>query len=260
MFRAYLYKILHSPMFYISIVAIALLCATEPIVNLSKSMWMSFGYSDIINLIGSFCNMGDYAKVVTVLGCLPFVANFASEWTSDVTTQAVTRCGAKKYTITNIFFCALSSFVVTILGMLLFTGVMSFFLPIYMPDNNPIDPCCHGLLLINGHPFLYLLSNLATFAAGVAMYSIIGLMISSIFPNKYVAIAAPLIANYALGWATGGNSNIFNIDFVCNSFMPRWESPLLSLLYAFAYLGAIAAVFGIAFYIIVKRRIQNDIA
>ncbi len=256
MFRAYLVKILRSPLIYLCIVGIAAVFALQPIEQYCQLKLLPF--LDIEKMFSYVRDIGYNKDIVTVLGALPFVANFASEWQTGVTTQCVTRCGTKKYITANIAFCALSTLVTVMLGLLLFVFVFSFVMPLYVPDGNLISPYCHNLILITGHPFLYLLSNIFVFALSIAMYSVMGLTISAIFPNKYVAIASPLIINSFIKWINQ-TPNIFNVDLVAQSYRPTWESPLLSILYAVGYFGAISAVFAVLFAAIVKRRVRNEI-
>lgn len=67
--------------------------------------------------------------MIAISGALPFVTNFADEWTSRVTINCISRCGVYKYAVSNVVLCFVSTMFTVFAGMMLYAGVLSFFFP-----------------------------------------------------------------------------------------------------------------------------------
>ena len=252
-YRAQFYKLIRNPLFYIGIVGIALLCATK---------WLPGRYAsrgaDVRFEISYMLDITTVRKMIAILGALPFAANFADEWTSRVTIGCISRCGVKRYAVSNVVICFVSSLAAVFLGIMLYAVGLSFFLPVFADTNNPMS-LLEQTLLRGGVPWVYIMYRILPFAASCAMWSVMGMMLTSFFPNKFVGICAPFVASYVIERITMQFPSPFNLWHVSLLYL-GWENIWLQLLYCVGMFAAIAAVCGVVFVIMVKRRVQNEVA
>lgn len=249
-YRAYLYKLIRDPMLYIGIAATALLCACKWLQALS-------GY-DVQSDISLTLDFSTLCKMIAIAGALPFVANFADEWTSRVTISCVTRCGVYKYAVSNIVICFVSTLATVFLGIMLYAGVLSFFLPVFYDDGNPMN-LVQETLLRGGLSWIYIIYRVLPFAASCGMWSVMGMMITSFFPNKFVGICTPFVASYVIERISVNFPPTFNLYYASLGYYKR-ENIWIQLLYCTGLFAALSVVFGVVFVMMVKRRVQNEVA
>lgn len=251
MSRAYLFKILRSPMIYLAIIGVAAVCTTN-LINGQAAV------ADVVYHLEIFFGLDAYRKIIAVMSALPFAANFAEEWKSSVTASCVTRKNVAKYACSNVAFCWVSSFLAVFLGMMLFVGVYTIFLPLYEFDPNPkFTP--YGIFLDMEMPLLYVLARIAVFSASCAMWSVMGMLLSAFFPNKYIAICSPFVASYAIERITMQFPNALDLHQISLSYLDSKANPPLSFLYSIGIFALISAVCGFVFYVIVRKRVQCEI-
>ncbi len=250
MVRAYMYKLLRSPLFYIGIAGIAALCCTN---------FLTYGlfYGDVVSHIRNFLDVGQYRKAIAVFGALPFAANFAEEWGNGITLQIVSRKGVFSYSMANVVFCAVCTMVTVFAGMMIFSWVYSLFVPIYVPNGNPYH-LIFGRFLESGHGGIFLTLKILVFAVSCAMWSVMGMLMSAIFPNKFVAICTPFVASYVVERITIQFPDHLNLWYISLSFV-KFNSDFVGFMYCVGMFAAISAVCSIAFVHLVRKRVQNEI-
>ena len=252
-YRAYFYKLIREPLFYIGIIGTALLCATK---------WLpgkhGMAGADVRFEIGMILDLATVRKMIAILGALPFAANFADEWTCRVTIGCISRCGVNRYAVSNVVICFLSSIVTVFFGMMLYAASLSTFLPVFFEDNNPMG-LLEQTLLRGGMPWVYIMYRILPFAASCAMWSVMGMMLTAFFPNKFVGICAPFVASYAVERVTMQLPSPFNLWHV-SLIRLGWENIWVQFVYCVGLFAAIAAVCGVVFVLTVKRRVQNEVA
>lgn len=206
-----------------------------------------------------FLNIGVYRKASAVFSALPFAANFAEEWESNITVFCVARKGVKKYAAANIFFCFASAAITVFLGMTLFCVIYSFFVPLYKPDGNPYF-FIFGKFLENGHGAIYLALRTAVFSVSCAVWAVMGMLLSALIPNKYAAICAPFAASYiieriSIQFPAPNGDNLWYLSVSA----VKSDSDLFGFLYCTGIFVLISALCGLAFYALVRKRVQNEI-
>lgn len=255
MFRAYTYKLIRSPYFYVGLIGIVILCCTDFIHN------VRFGYDSVLYHVEIFLGLAQYRRALVLFAALPFVANFAEEWKSGVIKSCVTRIGIKKYAVTNVLFCWLTTIITAFLGLWLFMCLDSLFVPWSQISPNP--PYCIFEEYINyGHGEIYLLFTTLIFAASCGMWAVMGMLMSVLFPNKYVAVCAPFAACYIVERLTMGLPNWFDLHWLALSYIPYdyFNNSFLGFLYCVGLFGIIAAVCGVLLCILIKRKVNNELS
>lgn len=250
--RAYFYKLLTSPNVYIGIIGIASLSFFSIFVNnwgcLNDTVISNFDY---------LLNVDATRKIIVILGAVSFAANFAEEWNNSVTTSVALRCGTRKYAISNIICVFVSSIITVFLGIILFVGIAALFADKFSTLSGsyrkPFAP-----IFENNVPFFYVAYKSFVLAVSCGTWSVIGLAVSAFFPNKYVAVTAPIVISYLLERATFFNSNQFcivQLQIGELGFNSLWGQ----LFYCIGFFTVLAAAGGAVFYVILKRRVQNEI-
>lgn len=251
MSRAYFLKLFMSPLIYVSILGIAAVCATNFLNG-----WICTG--SVVYHMNIFLDLDAYRKIIAVLGALPFAGNFADEWNEAVALHCIVRRGVGRYSLANIMFCFMVSLLSVFLGMMLFSGIYSLFIPFYEFDPNPkFTP--YGVFLDEGHPFLYLAARVFVFAASCAMWSVMGMLLSAFFPNKYIAICSPFVASYVIERITIQFPDLLNLHVLSLSYLDKRYSPAFGLSYSLGIFIGVSAVCGLVFYTVVRRRTQCEI-
>lgn len=251
MFRSYIFKLFHSPLLYIGFAGTFLICCSKLGVDIKMS--------SVVGEMSLLLNIDAFRKIIPIFGALPFAANFAEEWKNGVTISCVSRCGTTRYTVSNVAVCFLSALFSVFLPMMLFAWFYSFAIPVIEPNyDNFVNDIPYGFFIKNNMPFMYIAAECFIYAECAAMWAVMGLMMSAFFPNKYIAVFAPLVAGYVIERITMNFPNIFNLWYVSVSLL-RWNSLWGQITYSVLYLALLAAIYGIIFGITVKRRIQNEI-
>lgn len=249
MLRAYMYKLLRSPLMWLGIFGSASLMVFAMCCSSAMPA------KDVEMRLGLFLDVDVYRKIIAVFAALPFAANFADEWNNGVTNQLITRVGVKKYAVTNAAICFVTSFLAVFAGIMIFLIGYSFFYPVYSEGNERAWP--YAELLSSGLPWIYIILRTFFFSLNCAVWSMMGLMLSAFFPNKYVAICSPLIACYAVERITIQFPDIFNLWYLSLSINTIGNS-VFTFIYTFFIFAALSAVFAAVFVITVKRRTGNE--
>ena len=253
-YRAYFYKLIRNPLFYIGIVGVALLCVSR-LIPLNKNIYrLDRVYFEIDLLL----DIATVRKMIAILGALPFAANFADEWTSRVTIGCVSRCGVSRYAVSNVVMCFISSLVTVFIGMLLYAVGCSFFAPVFVDTPNSLG-LLGETLLRGGLPWVYIMYRVFVFAASCAMWSVMGMLLTSFFPNKFVGICTPFVASYVVERITMQFSSPFNLWYVSLGYL-GWGNIWVQFFYCVGLFAAIAVICGVVFWLMVKRRVQNEVA
>lgn len=252
-FRAYAFKLIRNPLFYIGIIGTALLCASRLLPQDHGMMG-----SHVAIEIDMVLDLSTTRKMIAILGALPFAANFADEWTNHVTLGCVSRCGVKKYTVSNVVMCVISSTITVFLGMMLYAWVLSFFKPVFVDSGNPMGGL-KDILLRGGAPWVYIMYRIFLFAASCAMWSVMGMMLTAFFPNKYVGLCSPFVASYIIERLSMELPDEFNLYVISMGYL-NWKNIYGLFFYCVGLCASLTIICGFVFGIMVKRRVQNEMA
>lgn len=243
MFRAYFFKLFHQPFFYLGIVGVIGICSLRLLPSAVKG-------SDVLMEMELLTALDGFRKMFVIVGALPFAANFSDEWNSMIITNCITRKSVRKYAVSNVVMCYISSLATIFIGMTLFASVYSIFIPLCVPESGSSFPPYDVL-----PPLLFLMTKTFVFAASCAMWAVMGLMLTAFFPSKYIAICAPFVFSYAIERITNNFSADF--DLYSLSLSHTEMSALPAFIYSNAFFAVIAGICGIVFTITVERKVQN---
>lgn len=249
MLKAYFYKLIRSPLFFIGIIGVVGICSLRLLPSAFKG-------GDVLMEMEIIRSLDGYRKIFVILGALPFAANFSDEWNCQVTTNCVTRKSARKYSVANITMCYISALATVFFGMMIFSGIYSISYPFYVVGGGS-ESAPYGFLSVNGFPLLDLAATTFVFSASCAMWAVMGLMLTAFFPSKYIAICAPFVFSYAVERITMNFTEDFDLWGLSLSHT-GWKA-LPAFIYANVIFVGISVICGIVFTNIVERKIQNGL-
>lgn len=255
MLRGYLYKLIRSPLTYAGILGVFAVClANTRGMNINE-------YTTVIQRIDLFLDLDAFRKLTVIFAAVPFTANFADEWKNGVTVSCVSRKGVKSYAFSNVLLCAATAFLALFVGISLYMLTASFFSDFDRPAVNDINietgyPYCE--LLNNGPRFLYPIIRVFIFSLSGAMWCVMGLMLSALVPNKYVAVCSPVVASYVVERITMQLPVRLNLYSLSMS-VPLVINSTVTFIYTVMMFTVISAACGWVFYRVLRKRVQNEI-
>ena len=188
------------------------------------------------------------------MAAFPTACTFSEDWENGYYKFIVSRSSQVQYIITKILVCAISTFCVS------FVSFSIFGLTEYALTGPGTDVVNEGLMfydLVNSrYNILYIFIRSGLLSLVLALFSEYGLMGSAIMPNKFVAIAFPLISSIILREIS------FRINYGGIS-IHKIESASMKTpgqyIIAFVTLVVLALIANVIFSYFVKRRIRCEI-
>ncbi len=246
MIRSYIFKLLHSPIFYLTPLAVFALSLYFMLFGVHK-------FADILTEIDYLISFEFYRKMFVLLAALPFASNFANEWNSKTITNCVTRKNVVNYAMDNAIVCFLSAFASVFSGIMLCVLVRMPFKPLFS-GSNPMPP--YGVLNEKGVPLLSACLIVFVYALSCAMWSVMSLAATAFFPSKYIAVCAPFVFSYFFERVTKSVPGEFQIEALSQSWS-GWK-PLPAFLKAVIVFLIISLVCTAIFAVRVKVRVENE--
>ncbi len=247
MIRSYFFKLLHSPIFYLTPLAVSA-------VFLYSVFDEVHTFNDILTEIDYLISFEFFRKMFVLLAALPFASNFANEWNSKTVINCVTRKNVVNYALDNAVVCFLSAFAAVFLGIMLCVLIRMPFKPLFS-GSDPLPP--YGVLSENGFPLLTAVLIVFVYALSCAMWSVMSLAATAFFPSKYVAICAPFVFSYIIERFTKFVPGEFQLEPLSQSWS-GWE-PLPAFLKSVTVFLVISLVCAAVFAVKVKRRVENEL-
>lgn len=123
-----------------------------------------------------------------VLPTLPFAMSLSQDWEARATPYWAAREGIARYTVSKLLASAMAGFLTVGLGLTLFVLVNGTYLP-WFHSCTSVD---YEALFESGHIFLGWLCYILHMSLSGALIGALGMFMSILVPNQFVAISAPL--------------------------------------------------------------------
>lgn len=247
-FRMNLMQIFFRPIFYISVLGVVLISFLS--VN-------PYEPTDVVQAINLLFTLSFFKKIIVIFTSLTYVGSFCSDWNNQYIRAVVVRCGKENYIVSKYLSCAVSCFLSSFIGLIIFCFVLLLKIPIttILEENNSYPP--YGSL-INTAPIVYLLITITIFSLAMTLWGLTGLLLSAYIPNYFVAISSPLVFSYILEELTAKLPPSFNIYALTRAANVIDKGMAVSFLYnVFIFIFFMFLVY-LLFRNVVKRRITNE--
>ena len=180
-----LYRSIFSLRFFLSVCGVALVMFLTVFKLLSN---------DVLNLLGvGIGGSGTLILIVCILPIFPYATVYATEWEEQATGFWMVRTGIRNYSLCKIFASALTGFLTVAIGLLLFVLIMLVNMPLFSSSSTGD---AYEVLLLSGSPVKYLFYFIAHHSFTGALIAVTALWVSTFVPNKFVAVAAPLVLSF----------------------------------------------------------------
>lgn len=248
MIKSYLFKMFHSPIIYLTTLAVSS-------VSLYSVFYGVHTFADILSEIDYLISFEFFRKMFVLLAALPFASNFANEWNSKTVTNCVTRKNVVIYARDNAIVCFLSAFAAVFTGIMLCVLIRMPFKPLFS-GSNALPP--YGVLNENGFPLLTAVLIVCVYALSCAMWSVMSLAATAFFPSKYIAVCAPFVLSYLVERFTKFVPGEFQLGPLSQSWS-GWK-PLPAFFKAVIVFLMISLVCTAVFAVKVKVRVENELS
>ncbi|MBD8499500.1 hypothetical protein [Paenibacillus arenosi] len=233
-----------------------LVCVCGVTALLFVTSYGTIDYLEDVKSVVMLSGGGNFTLVVGIIPLIPFALTFASEWEERASSFWIIRAGVSNYAICKVIAGAVSSVLVTFLGIWLYAVLLMIKIP-FFTNSNTGD--AYAPLLEAGQPVLYLLGTSAHLALSSAIFGVAALWISTFIPNRFTAIALPVV-----------------VYFVCLRLTRFWElppymmigtimegtyhagTPLMAFLFKLMTVILLCLLMGYGTVVQMRRRVQND--
>ena len=235
-------------------------------------------YANTLNAMRGMRLLNGTVFILPILAMLPLGLSYCDDWVTGYSRFYVLRSQRKAYLLGKLAAALIASFCLVFLLSLISAGILSLIYPAFNSqyDKEIIDqvysvPAMGGsqarvpAMLYNwiylglwSGPVIFVIDS---FLAGLsaAMYCAFGLAVSALFPNRYVAFAAPFVFTYIANIGSGLLSQM--LPWVSVLSPPEWYQPYrlsaLPLLPVFCIGAAILGVWGVVYWKLATRRMDN---
>lgn len=191
-----------------------------------------------------------------VLPALPFSMSLSRDWESHAAPYWVVREGIGNYTISKLLASAMAGFLTVGLGLALFVLVNGTYLP-WFRSCSDMD---YEQLFEAGHISLGWLCYILHMALSGALIGTLGMFMSILVPNQFVAISAPLAIHLTVlrimpTWLISPVSVWYPTNWVQG--VHHSSSPWLTLLEKFLLTAGFCVLMCAAGWIGMKRRMER---
>lgn len=231
---------------------IASIIATVIMCYVSSREYIGDGTNSVY-IIDLMINLGMFKKIMVFFSAVPFVTVYCQDCNSGYIKSLIVRSGERNYAWSNVIVCAISGFTAVFVGIVTYFGIISFFCPPQAYETAGV----YSDIALNS-PVLYVLLLTGVFSLYASMWTIVGLSLSSILPDNYVALGSPLILGYLLEEITLSFPpylNLYNLSHCIDVFE---QSPFLNYFYTIGVFIFIMVISGCVFAHFVKRRNRNE--
>lgn len=249
---AYLKRIVTSPLLYVSILGVFVICCFGMSSQSGHPCGVIFMYDVMLDL-------SSYRKLIMLFAALPFGTVYCREWNEKSANYIICRSSAAKHLSAYILFQFITSFLVTFIGMILSAAVFCINGKLFISNPNPYTDA-FGKLINDNYVLLYLFFRSYHYSFSIAVWALAGTAMSSIFLNPYIAICSPLVFSYVLEMITIENSFLPDLWHLSLSYTEVSDNPFVASAFITIIFSVLGAVFAAVFWNRAKRRIQNVIS
>lgn len=238
---------------YLSILAIVFICGVCTKSEVEVSEWGEVSTLYVIDII---IGLSVAKKLILLCSSFSAVTGFCQDWNSKYIQFLIIRKGINRYIVSKILVCFISTFIVSFAGIMTFCIGYTIKSPIYSLEDE-VEPW--GYIGGNKIPVLYLLVIVLIFSMSCAVWSVIGLTISSYIPNKFVALISPIVASYIIEGLSYSLPSCINMNYLSKASVAFDIPKELKFMYILLVFVAITIIAGLLFRKQVKRRLGNEI-
>ena len=158
------------------------------------------------------------------IATVPYATSYLVDRECGFDRHAIERVGFTAYSVSRVISVVLSAFLAFVIaGGLFLLGLILTGAPQVIPQPEEYLNCVYSDLAVTVGPWCYYLVRFTLSGLTCAMAAVFSLFVTTLFPNRYVALLSPLVASYAYApllyifYLIFGDQPVFhllNLDYV----------------------------------------------
>ncbi|UUX33610.1 hypothetical protein [Fundicoccus culcitae] len=201
-------------------------------------------------------------QLILIVASFPVVSSFVEDWEFRYLYNIAMRSGTKEYSIIRLFFAFITSFGITFIGCMIFFGIAFIYYPL-LNEGHPIEYQVYppySELAYTSFPASYTIARIIIYSLSAGFWTIVGLFVSTLIPNKFVAYVSPFIVNYFVSFSSFLLPRMLQEDVVSRSRVVFPDSGFWPhFVYFIVYYIILILIVGWEFYRMVIRRLSNEL-
>ncbi len=133
--------------------------------------------------------------ILALLPLIPYATTLASDWEQHAHPFWLIRSGVTHYVMGKMLAGAISAFLTTFLGILLYAVFLLFQLPLFTHISTDD---AYAVLLEQNMPIIYILAQAAHLSMSSVLFVCLAIWVSVLIPNRFAALTAPIVIYFTL--------------------------------------------------------------
>lgn len=222
---------------------------------------------DTLHFFDFLRNVGTFETMLIICCVIPYATSFCIDYNSSYIRLLKSRTGENNYIVSKVVSCGISGGLSIALGMLLFIGLVSLQYPlvdtaggayqsILMRVSYDGAKAFESFLLSDLYILYFALQIYLIFIVG-AFWSVVGLTVSTLIPNPFVALFSPYILYFLQSIFIKNFPTYLNtINIIQGNY--NIGSDIFNFTYATIFIIVLVLLLGIMFGYFAKRRLRDE--
>ncbi len=252
------YRFFINKKFFFSLVAIFasfFLSLENEMINLLHSTDV-----DVVSYFDFVLETGAFRNLVFFFSGAVCSASFYDDMINKNINSILIRAGIRKYAISRFIISELACICSVICGVMIFTAVLSFFVPVY--DQNCSDTAMDfsfGVLVNTTSPLVYLIVKSFNLALCCSFFTHLAITVSSIYMDKLFTLTSPFFGWYFLSEVTDVLPVNLRIRALAYSYNIMNQKFLITESYILVFWTVLSVLLLISFEKNINRRMEKSI-
>ncbi|PXV88361.1 hypothetical protein C8E03_10884 [Lachnotalea glycerini] len=252
--RADLYRFFHSNKLIVTLILYILalyFCNFSDMIQFNE-------FLSVDTMIDSITESGWFREILYVISALPFTLCYCEDISNNYFLCINTRTNITSYARSKALVTILSTFFVSIAGLLMVIVLFSFNYPLYDPKSALQLNISggYGTLTTGAFPFLFFFVRILLFASGSVLWAIIALFVSSYQPDYFLTTVMPFVSSYVIYRFVMNLPDILNIDYCISGYCVIDHAGIMyNFLYSMGYIWLAILIISTAFIQKLERSI-----
>ena len=224
---------------------------------------LSSGKTDVFLVYHMISELGSMRWLIPCVGAICFAGSYVADVKAGFLRYYLLRSNQLRYVSIKVFACFLSAALATMIGITAFL-LFAFIKCRVLVDVSALEGYVDykeslSSLISSGRYVLYLAFRVTFHGLAAGMWAVFGLMLSGIWQNTYITIFSPALFAYFKGFVYDMIG--FRPRYYLTNFEWAWlgiSGVLRPVLIIFSVFIGLSILFGIAFGLMLRRRIRND--
>lgn len=203
--------------------------------------------------------LAGFSLAIYALYTIPYAHTYCADISNRFIKYHVVRSSMKRYAISKVFFCALSSGVAVFIGEILTTVLLLVQFPLASEITILGGDDIISKTMGEEKTVLLVLTILVLASLRAAFFSVIAFTASTFFPNPFVVAAMPMILHYILANIVSVFPDVYrHISILRVYYLTTQKTLSGAVIYAFVFTVIAVTLMGYLSYRMIRRRFENE--